>query len=81
MRISFIYKTFFCLLVITQTVAQDFPLGFDSIANYLPNMVIELRYASSDNFIGRTVAGYQNPKKVLTIETLCALQKVQEVCN
>lgn len=79
MRISFIYKTFFCLLVITQTVAQDFPLGFDSIANYLPNMVIELRYASSDNFIGRTVAGYQNPKKVLTIETLCALQKVQEV--
>lgn len=41
-------------------------------------MVIELRYASSDNFMGRSVVGYQNPKKVLTIETLYALQKVQE---
>lgn len=65
--------------MITQTVAQDLPMGFDYIAKYLPNMVIELRYASSDNFMGRTVVGYQNPKKVLTIETLCALQKVQEV--
>lgn len=53
-------------------------MGFDSIAKYLPNMVIELRYASSDNFMGRSVVGYQNPKKVLTIETLYALQKVQE---
>ena len=78
MRISFFYKTFSCLLIITQTVAQDLPMGFDSIAKYLPNMVIELRYASSDNFMGRSVVGYQNPKKVLTIETLYALQKVQE---
>lgn len=53
-------------------------MGFDYIPKYLPSMVIELRYASSDNFMGRSVVGYQNPKKVLTIETLYALQKVQE---
>lgn len=71
---------FFILLFLIQwnlSNAQAVPQGFGQIADYLPRLQLELRYAGSDNFTGRPINGYQQPKKVLTIKTLVALQKVQ----
>ena len=71
---------FFILLCLIQwnlSNAQAVPQGFGQIVDYLPQLQLELRYAGSDNFTGRPINGYQQPKKVLTIKTLVALQKVQ----
>jgi len=53
------------------------PKGFDLIKNHLPNLTVELGYATNQNFMGRPVAGYEAPKELLTIECLKALEHVQ----
>lgn len=58
--------------------AQDIPSGFDKIERYLPDIHLELRYATTDNFMGRVVPGYENPTVVLSTQTLVALQKAQK---
>jgi D-alanyl-D-alanine dipeptidase len=67
-----------CLIQWNLFQAQALPQGFGQIADYLPKLQLELRYAGSDNFTGRPIKGYEQPKKVLTIKTLVALQKVQQ---
>ena len=58
--------------------AQDIPSGFDKIECYLHDIDLELRYATTDNFMGRVVPGYENPTVVLSTQTLVALQKAQK---
>lgn len=54
------------------------PENFIDIGNYLPNAVIDARYASSNNFTGKPVEGYFANKCLLTRDTAIALKKAQE---
>ncbi len=54
------------------------PEGFSNIDDYLPDLVVELRYATDQNFMGRKVVGYDQPKVVLTTDCLKALKEVQK---
>lgn len=67
----------YTICFIQSVLAQNIPKGFASIENMLPSMVLELRYGTTENFMGRVVDGYQQPKAVLTQPTLAALQKAQ----
>lgn len=56
---------------------QDRPAGFVDAATVIPGLVVDMRYAGSDNFIGRPITGYDAPVCLLTREAAAALAKVQ----
>ena len=56
---------------------NSIPEGFVSLKESVPSLVIELRYSTTDNFVGEIIDGYKDPKIVLTLETVNALKKVQ----
>jgi D-alanyl-D-alanine dipeptidase len=53
------------------------PQGFVYLEDVAPNIVQDMRYASSNNFIGRAIQGYQAPRCILTIDAARGLAKVQ----
>ncbi len=67
----------FCFLQLS-AVGQDLPEGFVYVDEHIPNVVVELRYYSKDNFMGRPAKGYRSPRCILTEEATNALKKVQE---
>ena len=50
--------------------------GFVVLAEYIPQIVQEIRYYSTYNFIGDRIDGYEEPCALLTIEAARALQAV-----
>lgn len=50
---------------------------FVTIQKEIPNIKIDLRYASSNNFIGEKIDGYHSNKAIITIEAAHALKKIQ----
>ncbi len=65
----------------TTTYAQKesgtLPEGFVYVKNEIPNLRSDLRYYSTNNFIGKPIDGYLKPKCILTVEATVALKKVQ----
>lgn len=57
---------------------SQLPKGFVDVNDIIADLDIELRYNTSNNFIGYRIKGYQANKLILTIETANALKKVQE---
>ena len=53
------------------------PNGFLNLEESVPSLLIDLRYSTTDNFVGEIIDGYRDPKIVLTLETVKALKKVQ----
>jgi D-alanyl-D-alanine dipeptidase len=73
-----------CYLFIIAFLAcknNPIPDGFVSLEESVPSLLIELRYSTTDNFVGEIIDGYRNPKIVLTLETVNALNKVQNELN
>ena len=58
-------------------VKQAPPGAFVSLHDVDPSIVIEMRYLTSHNFIGRPIKGYRDPLCILTRETAEALDRVQ----
>lgn len=54
------------------------PDTFVSLQSVIPNLVIELRYFSSNNFMGRPVDGYHDNVVYMTAPAASALKAVQE---
>jgi len=71
------------LFFITFLACKNNPIpdGFVSLEESVPSLVIELRYSTTDNFVGEIIDGYRDPKIVLTLETVNALKKVQNELN
>ena len=59
------------LVVVSQ--AKELPKGF----GYIKDIELDIRYYSSNNFIGQPIDGYLAPKAVLSNQALKALIKVQ----
>lgn len=53
------------------------PEGFVYAKEVIPNLRTDLRYYSSNNFIGKPIDGYIRPKCILTKEAAESLKKVQ----
>lgn len=54
---------------------------FIDIKEYIPNIIIDLKYASNDNFTGRIVIGYESPICLLTAEAASSLRNIQTILN
>ncbi|MBB5760287.1 D-alanyl-D-alanine dipeptidase [Methylorubrum rhodinum] len=50
---------------------------FVDAAGIVPGLAVEMRYAGSDNFVGRPIAGYEAPRCLLTPQAARALARVQ----
>ncbi|MCX7550616.1 M15 family metallopeptidase [Xanthomarina sp. F2636L] len=68
----------FLILVSFKQVKKSLPEGFVYAQTLIPDLNIELRYYSTNNFVGDTIAGYHANKLIVTKPTAEALKKVQE---
>ena len=57
--------------------AQKLPEGFAYLKKENPTLIIDLRYATSENFTGKIVTGYTSEKAIGTKALSIALRKVQ----
>jgi D-alanyl-D-alanine dipeptidase len=57
--------------------AAQLPAGFAYLREVDPSIAQDIRYASSDNFVGRPLPGYEAPECILRQEVAAALRRVQ----
>jgi D-alanyl-D-alanine dipeptidase len=67
---------FFSVLCLN-TFAQ-LPEGFVAVNEVIPDLDVELRYFSSNNFVGKPIDGYKTNKLIITRPTANALKLVHE---
>ncbi|MBA6152956.1 M15 family metallopeptidase [Gelidibacter maritimus] len=58
-------------------VAQ-LPEGFVYVKDHIPDLDVELRYYTSNNFIGKPIDGYNSNRLIMTRAATEALEKVQD---
>lgn len=71
------------ILFVTPAYAQrsqspDDPSGFVVLAEVVPDIIQEIRYYSTYNFVGDRIDGYEMPCALMTREAAEALKKVSE---
>ena len=54
------------------------PEGFADVKDYVPDAIIDLRYAGSENFTGRPVPGYEANRAILTTKACIALKEAAD---
>lgn len=54
------------------------PNGFVYVEDVIPDLAVELRYNTSNNFVGTSINGYQSNKLIVTTEAARALKLVHE---
>ena len=59
-----------------QAFAQERPASFVDVASVAPGILIEIRYATAHNFVGRPIDGYEKPICYLTRPAATALARV-----
>lgn len=72
--------TIFLIFYLVSGIAgagEPMPEEFVDVASVVPNLVVDMRYAGSHNFIGRPIDGYEAPVCILTREAAAALAKAQ----
>jgi len=85
MRKSIFIKTFIIVVFISFTVTASaqqelfqLPKEFVYAKELIPTLRSDMRYYSSNNFIGKPIDGYIKPKCILTKEAASALKNVQD---
>ncbi|HEY0223951.1 MAG TPA: M15 family metallopeptidase [Pseudolabrys sp.] len=64
--------------LVSQATARDaLPPGFVYLRDIDPSIAQDMRYAGSNNFVGRPLPGYDAPECVLRREAALALKRVQ----
>src|SRR5262249_51461046 len=61
--------------------ASIVPNDFVSLSDVDSTIQLDMRYQTSDNFVGRPIAGYRAPKCLLTNEAAAALARAQLKAN
>jgi D-alanyl-D-alanine dipeptidase len=62
------------LAALSSVRAGDPPRGFVDVKTVIPDLVVEMRYATPRNFIGRPIPGYNAPRCLLTRPAAKGLQ-------
>ena len=57
---------------------NQLPENFVDVKELIPDIALEIRYASSHNFVGKPIHGYKHPKAILTKPAALALYEVQQ---
>ena len=84
MKISKIVAALFLLMFImlspvnAKSVSPDDSSGFVVLSDVVPDIIQEIRYYSTYNFVGDRIDGYEEPCALMTIEAAEALKKVSD---
>lgn len=77
--IRFPFLIIFCLSFFCGNAqTSSLPEGFVYIKDIIPDVVLDVRYAGSNNFIGKPIEGYLRPKVIISAPAAKALKSVQE---
>ena len=72
----------FCVILFCgQSYAEVDPMdssGFVKLAEAVPDVILEIRYYSTYNFVGDRIEGYETPVAYLTKEAAAALKEVSD---
>ena len=68
-----------CILFLTlfSVSASELPEGFVYVKEIIPDIILDMRYHGSNNFVGESINGYIEPKCILTIDAVKNLKNVQ----
>ena len=77
----YVKQLLFLLLFLNSCNTSNVQSGFSKIESIEPPILVEIRYSGSDNFLGRTVKGYESPKNILTNEAIDALTIIQKILS
>ena len=75
--IFILFILFLSQAVIGQGIPK-IPDGFLYVKEVIPTIELDVRYFSSNNFVGKPIQGYYAPKCILTKEAAYALMEVQQ---
>jgi len=64
-------------IVFNSVIAKDLSDGFVELETFIPTIKLDIRYYTSDNFVGERIDGYESPKALLTTQAAEALKSVQ----
>ena len=67
----------FALFIVFQSCSQNLPKGFSYLSDVDSTIQKELRYITSDNFLGRPVDGYEKDTLIVSYSAAVALKEVQ----
>lgn len=69
----------FVFIVPLYVSSQQIPSSFIKLKEAIPTIEVEIRYATSENFIGRSIDGYISNTAVGTVELSNALKNAQKI--
>ena len=72
------YNLAFLFVFVCFELFAQLPNGFVYVKSIVPDLEVELKYNTKNNFVGKRVNGYKSNKLILTKETALALKQVQE---
>jgi len=73
------YLTILLIFILVQGLfGKDLPEGFVYINDFIPNAVIDLRYSTDHNFIGKPIDGYKSQKCIISKKAAIALEEVEK---
>ena len=85
MKLNIIFKSIVIFSLLSFTTLSNEPNNnppskedFVDLKELMPNLRSDLRYYGSNNFVGKPIDGYNQPKCMLTKEAGSALKKVQD---
>ena len=61
-----------------RSLSADDPTGFVILSDVVPDVIQEIRYYSTYNFVGERIDGYEQPCAMMTIEAAQALKNVSD---
>ena len=64
--------------IATSQEKEKLPEGFVYVDELIPNIEIDLKYCTEQNFVGEQIDGYLRPRCILTKEAADRLKNVQE---
>ncbi len=66
-----------CSGVYAEPLPKELPVGFVHLDEEDPTILVDLKYATDNNFVGERIEGYQATRAVMTEATAKALKQVQ----
>ncbi|BBB15721.1 D-alanyl-D-alanine dipeptidase [Candidatus Rickettsiella viridis] len=78
-KLLLLFYTFFFFTI--NSYATEKTSNFVALKSQAPSIQEDIRYVTSNNFMGRPIMGYKNPICILTKQAAIALLHVQNVLN
>ena len=64
-------------MILTSAMAKKIPDNFVELRVYIPTINLDIRYFTTDNFVGARIDGYKSPRAFLSLQGADALRNVQ----